>query len=103
MFYNSIHYDIYNYLHNYNYSKNERFNEEITRFYSAQILLGLEYIHSKDIIFRDLKLENILLDEYGNCQISDFGFAINTNDFDKDDHDLQWKIAKLYIFFSYIL
>jgi serine/threonine protein kinase len=35
--------------------KLRKFNEEMTRFYAAEILLALEYLHSKSIIYRDLK------------------------------------------------
>jgi BR serine/threonine kinase len=40
-----------------------------------QILYGIEYLHSHAICHRDLKLENILLDEFDNIKIADFGFA----------------------------
>lgn len=45
------------------------------RFYAASILLGLEYLHNKRIIYRDIKPENILLDKKGFVKIVDFGFA----------------------------
>ncbi|XP_053211857.1 3-phosphoinositide-dependent protein kinase 1-like [Panonychus citri] len=51
------------------------FNEECTRFYSAQILLALEYLHKLGIIHRDLKPENLLLNEKLHIQITDFGSA----------------------------
>jgi serine/threonine protein kinase len=37
--------------------------------------LALEYIHSLDVIYRDMKPENILVDEEGNIKIADFGLA----------------------------
>jgi serine/threonine protein kinase len=40
-----------------------------------QIALGLGHLHDKDFIYRDLKLENILMDEYGNVSLTDFGMA----------------------------
>ena len=44
-----------------------RFTEDRARFYAAEVLLGLEHIHSLGIIYRDMKLENVLLDEHGEC------------------------------------
>lgn len=56
------------------------FDEECTRFYTAEILLAIEHLHRLSIIHRDLKPENILLDEHMHIQITDFGSAkvINT-------------------------
>ncbi|ORY03179.1 camp-dependent protein kinase 9 [Basidiobolus meristosporus CBS 931.73] len=52
-----------------------RFTNDMTRFYAAEIVLAIEYLHSKDIIYRDLKPENLLLNERGHIKITDFGFA----------------------------
>jgi serine/threonine protein kinase len=48
---------------------------EMTRFYCAEIILILEYLHSRNFIYRDLKPENILLDCDGHLKLIDFGFA----------------------------
>lgn len=52
-----------------------RFPEDRARFYAAQITLALEYVHSLDIIYRDLKPENVLLDHEGNVRLTDFGLS----------------------------
>lgn len=52
-----------------------RFSPDVTRFYLATIVLALKYLHSFNIIYRDLKPENLLLDNRGYLRLTDFGFA----------------------------
>eukprot|EP00347_Sterkiella_histriomuscorum_P000586 403375278 len=52
-----------------------RFSEAQTRFISAQIICALEYLHSNEILYRDLKPENVLVDIEGHIKISDFGLS----------------------------
>lgn len=55
--------------------KVNRLGEPRARFYIAQIVLALEYMHSLDIIYRDLKPENVLLDDAGHIKLTDFGLS----------------------------
>jgi len=52
-----------------------RFPNDTSKFYAAQITLVFEYLHGMQILYRDLKPENLLLTSEGNCKVTDFGFA----------------------------
>ncbi|XP_058056738.1 cAMP-dependent protein kinase catalytic subunit beta-like [Anopheles bellator] len=52
-----------------------RFPHVQAAFYGAQVALALEYLHSCDLIYRDLKPENLLLDYRGYVRMTDFGFC----------------------------
>ena len=55
--------------------KQGRLSIEAARFYAAEILLAFAYLHEQNIVYRDLKPENLLLDAGGHIKITDFGFA----------------------------
>lgn len=49
--------------------------EDEARYCFVEILLGIQYLHSKKIIYRDIKPENIMIDKDGNLKIADFGLS----------------------------
>lgn len=55
--------------------KKNRFDEQAARFYLAQIILAIEFLHQHKIIYRDIKPENIILDDVGYVKLTDFGLA----------------------------
>nr|AML78517.1 putative LOV domain-containing protein [Streptocarpus ionanthus] len=54
------------------------FKEESARFYAAEVVVALEYLHCLGIIYRDLKLENILLQKDGHVVLTDFDLSFKT-------------------------
>ena len=52
-----------------------KLSEDRTRFYVYNLALALGYLHSKNIVYRDLKPENVLIDEQGYLVLTDFGLA----------------------------
>lgn len=62
--------ELFSYLRNAGH-----FSNSTTLFYSSQLVLVLEYLHSKSVVYRDLKPENLLLDSRGYLKVTDFGFA----------------------------
>ncbi|CAD8143919.1 unnamed protein product [Paramecium pentaurelia] len=61
-------------LYNLLVQKN-KLTEEQAKFYACQIVLAFQYLHEQDIIYRDLKPENVLIDSEGYIKLTDFGFS----------------------------
>lgn len=55
--------------------KKTRFRTHEARFYACQIACALEFLHNNKIVYRDLKLDNVLLDADGHCNLADFGMC----------------------------
>jgi serine/threonine protein kinase len=56
-------------------SRGKTFSCEAARFYTIEIFAALEHVHELGYVYRDLKPENVMLDEEGHCKLVDFGFA----------------------------
>jgi serine/threonine protein kinase len=50
-------------------------DEKLAQFFAAELILGIEHLHKKKILYRDLKPENILIDSEGHIRLCDFGLA----------------------------
>jgi len=55
--------------------KSRRFKENRAKYYAAEIFLGLNHLHNQNIIYRDLKPENVLMDKDGHVLLTDFGLC----------------------------
>lgn len=73
--------DLWNIL--YRETPERRFRDKDAKFIVGCVLEALEYLHSREIIFRDLKPENVLLTSKGYFQLTDFGYAKKLSKFEK--------------------
>ncbi|KAJ3217237.1 Serine/threonine kinase [Dinochytrium kinnereticum] len=55
--------------------QHQQFSEKRAKFYACEVLLALEYFHKNNIVYRDLKLDNILLSLEGHIKIADYGLC----------------------------
>ncbi|MEN2495382.1 MAG: hypothetical protein MHMPM18_000023 [Marteilia pararefringens] len=55
--------------------RERKFTEPVIKFYMSQLVIALRFLHSSRIVYRDLKLDNILLNLNGNLKLTDFGMS----------------------------
>jgi serine/threonine protein kinase len=55
--------------------REKRFSDEKTKFYIAEIILAIEFLHNNKMLYRDLKPENIMVDATGHIKLTDFGLS----------------------------
>lgn len=68
--------------------KHGRFEEAVIKSLTSQVLNGLEYLHSRGILHRDLKSDNLLIDLDGVCKISDFGISKKSRNIYANDAEM---------------
>jgi len=69
--------------------KHKHIKPEETKFLMSEVLLGLQYLHKNGVIYRDLKLEHIMLDSFGHIKLVDFGLSkILTKNKSTDEYNL---------------
>ena len=64
-------------------TKKKYFSEELVKFYTIELVLAISHIHEQNAVYRDLKLENILLDKDGHIKLTDFGLSKILNEDNK--------------------
>jgi serine/threonine protein kinase len=65
-----------------------KLNERLVSSYVVKILEGLDYLHSSDVIHRDIKAANILTTKSGNVKLSDFGLSLNMRALEREIKDV---------------
>lgn len=71
--------NLFNYLHS------EKLTADQAKICCAEIVLAIQYLHEKHVVYRDLKLENILIDTDGHLLLTDFGLSRQLRENEKLD------------------
>ena len=72
----------------YHLQQCHRFSEDRARFYIAEVIVGIGHLHEHNILYRDMKPENILLDKEGHIVITDFGLSKLTEAYNATAHTI---------------
>ena len=76
--------------------REQRFDVNRSRFYTAELLCALECLHGFNVIYRDLKPENILLDYSGHIALCDFGLCkLDMKDEDRTNSELRRSVLEI--------
>ena len=59
----------------YYHQNSKRFSEDVVKIYAVQIILAIGDLHKRHIVYRDLKLENIMLNHDGYLKLIDYGLS----------------------------
>ena len=73
-------------------SKKCYFQPDTAKFYATEIFSAIEHVQNLGYVYRDLKPENVMLDEEGHCKLVDFGFAVRP-----DEDGILLKYSSFYI------
>lgn len=66
-------------------SRSGKFKEKRAKFYAAEIVLALNYLHENNIVYRDLKPQNIIIGKDGHVKLTDFGLSKDNFDVDQQN------------------
>ncbi|CAA3031224.1 serine threonine- kinase OXI1-like [Olea europaea subsp. europaea] len=83
-------------LHSLRKKQTEKtFSDDIIRFYAAELVLALEYLHGLGIVYRDLKPENVMIQENGHLMLVDFDLSTKLSPKSPEDHSSTKSMPKM--------